>query len=229
MFLDKWDEDIKNSSNNYQKALNDLIGKTDIPINFELPTVESIKEERDKWIKRYEEFQKKIGRDSKKKRKEIKEAPITLTVGPFSCTIYKDNIKYFIEREVKKKISYGEYYNKSRTIEQDISGGRGNQTLLKIDYILKKPLFFIQTFKDEAEFRIELDKHPEKYPPGSVCYLRTEEEAFFISPEGLIRFMSENDYSPNALKQIENTPIELEETEIKTFEVKRKEWIDSVE
>lgn len=229
MFWDKWDEDIKNSSNNYQKALNDLINKTDIPINFELPTVESIKEERDKWIKRYEEFQKKIGRDSKKKRKEIKEAPITLTVGPFSCTIYKENIKYFIEREVKKKISYGEYYNKSRNIEQEISGGRGNQTLLKIDYILKKPLFFIQTFKDEAEFRIELDKHPEKYPPGSVCYLRTEEEAFFISPEGLIRFMSGNDYSPNALKQIENTPIELEETEIKTFEVKRKEWINSVE
>ena len=229
MFWDKWDEDIKNSSNNYQKALNDLIDKTDIPINFELPTVESIKEERDKWIKRYEEFQKKIGRDSKKKRKEIKEAPITLTVGPFSCTIYKENIKYFIEREVKKKISYGEYYNKSRNIEQEISGGRGNQTLLKIDYILKKPLFFIQTFKDEAEFRIELDKHPEKYPPGSVCYLRTEEEAFFISPEGLIRFMSGNDYSPNALKQIENTPIELEETEIKTFEVKRKEWINSVE
>ena len=229
MFWDKWDEDIKNSSNNYQKALNDLIDKTDIPINFELPTVESIKEERDKWIKRYEEFQKKIGRDSKKKRKEIKEAPITLTVGPFSCTIYKENIKYFIEREVKKKISYGEYYNKSRNIEQEISGGRGNQTLLKIDYILKKPLFFIETFKDEAEFRIELDKHPEKYPPGSVCYLRTEEKAFFISPEGLILFMSENDYSPNALKQIENTPIELEETEIKTFEVKRKEWIDSVE
>ena len=229
MFWDKWDEDIKNSSNNYQKALNDLINKTDIPINFELPTVESIKEERDKWIKRYEEFQKKIGRDSKKKRKEIKEAPITLTVGPFSCTIYKENIKYFIEREVKKKISYGEYYNKSRNIEQEISGGRGNQTLLKIDYILKKPLFFIQTFKNEAEFRIELDKHPEKYPPGSVCYLRTEEEAFFISPEGLIRFMSGNDYSPNALKQIENTPIELEETEIKTFEVKRKEWINSVE
>ena len=229
MFWDKWDEDIKNSSNNYQKALNDLINKTDIPINFELPTVESIKEERDKWIKRYEEFQKKIGRDSKKKRKEIKEAPITLTVGPFSCTIYKENIKYFIEREVKKKISYGEYYNKSRNIEQEISGGRGNQTLLKIDYILKKPLFFIQTFKDEAEFRIELDKHPEKYPPGSVCYLRTEEKAFFISPEGLILFMSGNDYSPNALKQIENTPIELEETEIKTFEVKRKEWIDSVE
>ena len=229
MFWDKWDEDIKNSTNNYQKALNDLIDKTDIPINFELPTVESIKEERDKWIKRYEEFQKKIGRDSKKKRKEIKEAPITLTVGPFSCTIYKENIKYFIEREVKKKISYGEYYNKSRNIKQEISGGRGNQTLLKIDYILKKPLFFIQTFKDEAEFRIELDKHPEKYPPGSVCYLRTEEEAFFISPEGLIRFMSGNDYSPNALKQIENTPIELEETEIKTFEVKRKEWINSVE
>ena len=229
MFWDKWDEDIKNSSNNYQKALNDLINKTDIPINFELPTVESIKEERDKWIKRYEEFQKKIGRDSKKKRKEIKEAPITLTAGPFSCTIYKENIKYFIEREVKKKISYGEYYNKSRNIEQEISGGRGNQTLLKIDYILKKPLFFIQTFKDEAEFRIELDKHPEKYPPGSVCYLRTEEEAFFISPEGLIRFMSGNDYFPNALKQIENTPIELEETEIKTFEVKRKEWINSVE
>lgn len=229
MFWDKWDEDIKDSTNNYQKALNDLIDKTDIPINFELPTVESIKEERDKWIKRYEEFQKKIGRDSKKKRKEIKEAPITLTAGPFSCTIYKDNIKYFIEREVKKKISYGEYYNESRAIDQEISGGRGNQTLLKIDYILKKPLFFIQTFKDEAEFRIELDKHPEKYPPGSVCYLRTEEEAFFISPEGLIRFMSGNDYSPNALKQIENTPIELEETEIKTFEVKRKEWIDSVE
>lgn len=229
MFLDKWDEDIKNSSNNYQKALNDLINKTDIPINFELPTVESIKEERDKWIKRYEEFQKKIGRDSKKKRKEIKEAPITLTVGPFSCTIYKDNIKYFIEREVKKKISYGEYYSKSRTIEQEISGGRGNQTLLKIDYILKKPLYFIQTFKDEAEFRIELGKNPEKYPPGSVCYLRTEEKAFFVSPEGLILFMSENDYSSNALKQIENTPIELEETEIKTFEVKRKEWIDSVE
>ena len=229
MFLDKWDEDIKNSTNNYQKTLNDLIDKTDIPINFELPTVESIKEERDKWIKRYEEFQKKIGRDSKKKRKEIKEAPITLTAGPFSCTIYKDNIKYFIEREVKKKISYGEYYNKSRNIEQEISGGRGNQTLLKIDYILKKPLFFIQTFKDEAEFRIELDKHPEKYPPGSVCYLRTEEEAFFISPEGLIRFMSENDYSPNALKRIENTPIELEETEIKTFEVNRKEWLNSVE
>lgn len=229
MFWDKWDEDIKNSTNNYQKALNDLIGKTDISVNFELPTVESIKEERDKWIKRYEEFQKKIGRDSKKKRKEIKEAPITLTAGPFSCTIYKDNIKYFIEREVKKKISYGEYYNKSKTIDQEISGGRGNQTLLKIDYILKKPLFFIQTFENEAEFRIELDKHPEKYPPGSVCYLRTEEKAFFISPEGLILFMSGNDYSPNALKQIENTPIELEETEIKTFEVKRKEWIDSVE
>ena len=229
MFWDKWDEEIKNSTNNYQKALNDLIDKTDIPINFELPTVESIKEERDKWIKRYEEFQKKIGRDSKKKRKEIKEAPITLTVGPFSCTIYKENIKYFVEREVKKKISYGEYYNKSRTIEQDISGGKGNPILFKIDYTLKTPLCFIQTFENEAEFRIELDKHPEKYPPGSVCYLRTEEEAFFISPEGLIRFMSGNDYSPNALKQIENTPIELEETEIKTFEVKRKEWINSVE
>ena len=221
--------DNKDSTKIYQKALNDLIGKTDIPINFELPTVESIKEERDKWIKRYEEFQKKIGRDSKKKRKEIKEAPITLTAGPFSCTIYKDNIKYFIEREVKKKISYGEYYNKSRNIEQEISGGRGNQTLLKIDYILKKPLFFIQTFKDEAEFRIELDKHPEKYPPGSVCYLRTEEEAFFVSPEGLILFINGKDYLPDALKQIENTPIELEETEIKTFEVKRKEWINSVE
>ena len=221
--------DNKDSTKIYQKALNDLIDKTDIPINFELPTVESIKEERDKWIKRYEEFQKKIGRDSKKKRKEIKEAPITLTVGPFSCTIYKENIKYFIEREVKKKISYGEYYNKSRNIEQEISGGRGNQTLLKIDYILKKPLFFIQTFKDEAEFRIELDKHPEKYPPGSVCYLRTEEEAFFVSPEGLILFISGKDYLPDALKQIENTPIELEETEIKTFEINRKEWLNNVE
>ena len=162
MFWDKWDEDIKNSSNNYQKALNDLIDKTDIPINFELPTVESIKEERDKWIKRYEEFQKKIGRDSKKKRKEIKEAPITLTVGPFSCTIYKENIKYFIEREVKKKISYGEYYNKSRNIEQEILGGIGNRTFLKFDYTPKMSLFFIQTFKDEAEFRIELDKQTKK-------------------------------------------------------------------
>ena len=229
MFWDKWDEDIKNSTNNYQKALNDLINKTNIPINFELPTVESIKEERDRWIKRYEEFQRKIGRDSKKKRKEIEEAPITLTAGPFSCTIYKDNIKYFIEREVKKKISYGEYYNKSRTIEQEISGGKGNRTLLRIDYTPKMPPFFIQTFENEAEFKIELDKHPEKYPPGSICYLRTEEKAFFISPEGLIFFMSGNDYSPNALKQIENTPIELEETEIKTFEVKRKEWLNSVE
>lgn len=221
--------DNKDSTKIYQKILNDLIDKTNIPINFELPTVESIKEERDKWIKQYEEFQKKIGRDSKKKRKEIKEAPITLTAGPFSCTIYKDNIKYFIEREVKKKISYGEYYNKSRTIEQEISGGRSNQILLKIDYTPKMSLYFIQTFKDEAEFRIELDKNPQKYPPGSIIYLRTEEEAFFISPEGLILFMSGNNYSSNALKQIENTPIELEETEIKTFEVKRKEWIDSVE
>ena len=229
MFWDKWDEDIKNSSNNYQKALNDLINKTDIPINFELPTVESIKEERDKWIKRYEEFQKKIGRDSKKKRKEIKEAPITLTAGPFSCTIYKDNIKYFIEREVKKKISYGEYYNKSRTIEQEISGGKGNQTLLRIDYTPKMSLYFIQTFENEAEFRIDINKYPEKYPPGSVCYLRTEEKAFFVSPEGLILFISGKNYLPDALKQIENTPIELEETEIKTFEVKRKEWINSVE
>ena len=64
--------DNKDSTKIYQKTLNDLINKTNIPINFELPTVESIKEERDKWIKRYEEFQKKIGRDSKKKRKEKK-------------------------------------------------------------------------------------------------------------------------------------------------------------
>ena len=229
MFWDKWDEDIKNSTNNYQKALNDLIDKTNIPINFELPTVESIKEERDKWIKRYEEFQKKIGRDSKKKRKDIKEAPITLTAGPFSCTIYKDNIKYFIEREVKKKISYGEYYNKSRTIEQEISGGKGNRTLLRIDYTPKMSPYFIQTFKDEAEFRIEINKHPEKYPPGSIIYLRAEEKAFFVSPEGLILFINGKDYLPDALKQIENTSIELEETEIKTFEVNRKEWLNSVE
>ena len=46
--------DNKDSTKIYQKALNDLINKTNIPINFELPTVESIKEERDKWIKRYE-------------------------------------------------------------------------------------------------------------------------------------------------------------------------------
>ena len=221
--------DNKDSTKIYQKALNDLVDKTNIPINFELPTVESIKEERDKWIKRYEEFQKKIGRDSKKKRKDIKEAPITLTAGPFSCTIYKNNIKYFIEREVKKKINYGEYYNKSRTIEQEISGGKGNQTLLRIDYTPKMSHFFIQAFENEAEFRIELDKHPEKYPPGSVCYLRAEEKAFFVSPEGLILFMSGNDFLPDALKQIEQIPIELEETEIKTFEVNRKEWLENVE
>ena len=75
-------------------------------LNSDIPTMKDIKKEQKETKQSIEELQAQIDQESKIKKKEIKNSPITLRAGKFSCSIsQKDKqAKYFISKEFEVKI-----------------------------------------------------------------------------------------------------------------------------
>lgn len=97
----------------------------------DIPTMQEVKQEQEQTRKSIEELQAQIDQESKIKKKEIKNSPITLRAGKFSCSISRKDkqAKYFISKEFEVKIK-----NTQTNGEFIVRGGVGNKTFLKFYY-----------------------------------------------------------------------------------------------
>ena len=97
-------------------------------LNANIPTMEDVKKEQEETKQSIDELQAQINQDSKIKIKEIKNSPITLKAGKFSCSISRKDkqAKYFISKEFEVKIKNNQTNN-----EFIICGGVTNKAFLK--------------------------------------------------------------------------------------------------